>query len=241
MLRGEHVTKKFGGLVAVNDVSFEIKKGEMVGLIGPNGAGKTTLFNCIAGVYRPDSGKIYFKGMDITGKRPDQVCKLGIARTFQIPRPLRNISVLKNVAVGAIFGSDKKLSIDEAEEEVKDIIEFVGLGNKMHIEAEKLNVSERKRLEVARALATSPELILLDEIVAGLTPAEVEGIVELVRGIRDKWGITVFWVEHVMKAIMGTVDRIIVLAAGRIIAEGKPEEIVNDPKVIDLYLGKKVV
>lgn len=241
MLKGDRVVKRFGGLIAVNKVSFEIERGEMVGLIGPNGAGKTTLFNCIAGVYKPNSGKIYFKGMDITGKRPDQICKLGIARTFQIPRPLRSISVLKNVAVGAIFGSNKKISIEEAKKEVEDVIEFVGLGDKMYVEAEKLNVSERKRLEVARALATSPELILLDEIVAGLTPKEVEKIVGLVKGIRSEWGITVFWVEHVMRAIMRAVDRIIVLAAGQIIAEGEPKEIANDPKVIDLYLGKKVI
>jgi len=233
ILELKNVTKRFGGLVAVNNVSFKVREKEFLGLIGPNGAGKTTLFNCISGLYKPNGGKIIFKGIDITGWPPHKIAMLGIARTFQIVRPLSNLTVLENVAIGAL---KKTNDTREAISKAKEILEIVGLYDKRYLKARLLNVIEKKRLELARALATDPELLLLDEVAAGLTPAEVDELLELLRDIHRR-GLTIIMIEHVMRAIMNIAERIIVLHYGRLIAEGPPEAISKNPKVIEAYLG----
>ena len=233
ILELKNVTKRFGGLVAVNNVSFKVREKEFLGLIGPNGAGKTTLFNCISGLYKPNGGKIIFKGIDITGWPPHKIAMLGIARTFQIVRPLSNLTVLENVAIGAL---KKTNDTREAISKAKEILEIVGLYDKRYLKARLLNVIEKKRLELARALATDPELLLLDEVAAGLTPAEVDELLELLRDIHRR-GMTIIMIEHVMRAIMNIAERIIVLHYGRLIAEGPPEAISKNPKVIEAYLG----
>lgn len=250
MLRGKNVSKRFGGLEALKSVDFHVEKGEILGLVGPNGAGKTTLLNVICGIYRPDSGRIWFNGEDITGLRPDQICKRGIGRTFQIIQPFPELTVLKNVMVGVLFGrgiskgflgflgKSNWMNLKEAEEKALKVLEFVGLGEKRDFLAKELNVVELKRLELARALATEPQLLLLDEVTTGLNPKECEDAIKLIKTIRDS-GVTVLIVEHVMKIIMNVSDRIIVLHHGQKIAEGTPEEIANNKKVIDAYLGEK--
>lgn len=242
MLKGENVSKYFGGLAAVKNVDFYVKRGEILGLIGPNGAGKTTLFNLITGVYRPDTGIVKFNGRKITGLKPHRICRLGIGRTYQLVRPFADLSTLENVMVGALFGrGGKAISLEEARREASRILDFVGLSKERNTPAKSLTIVDRKRVEVARALATKPELLLMDEVVAGLNPTETVKTMELIKKLRDDMGITIFLIEHVMKAVMGTSDRIIVLHHGEKIAEGTPREIANDEKVVEAYLGERVL
>ena len=214
LLEGRGVTKYFGGLAAVFDVDFHVKQGEVFGLIGPNGAGKTTLFNLISAALTPKSGTIKFKDKNITGLKPHQICRLGVARTFQTVKIFANMSVLENVALGALFGTSTHISAADAESRAESLLEFVGLFKQKEIPAKDLTLANQKRLEVAGALATQPELLLLDEIMAGLNPTEVTQAMELVNRIHDK-GITIVMIEHVMKAIMSACDRIMVLHHGR--------------------------
>jgi len=240
LLEGVNITKHFGGLTALKNVNFNIKKGEILGLIGPNGAGKTTLFNIISGVIKPTAGTIKFQDIDITGQPPHKICKMGIARTFQIVQPFLNMSVLENVMVGLLYGR-RSMSILEARKEALNILEFLGIKEKSMIPAGKLTLIERRILELARALATDPQLILLDEVLAGLNPSETMKAINIVKKLRDEQGITVFWIEHVMRAIMTAADRIIVLHYGEKIAEGTPREVAGNLKVIEAYLGRKYV
>jgi branched-chain amino acid transport system ATP-binding protein len=236
ILEGEKVRKHFGGLAAVHYIDFEINQGEIVGLIGPNGAGKTTLLNLISGSLRTTAGNIKYKGQRITGLKPHQICKLGIARTFQSVQLFGNMTVLDNVVLGSICGTAKDRSTPEAKRKAIALLEFVGLSAKKFEVAKNLLIGEQKRLEVARALATKPELLLLDEVMAGLNPTEVMGSISLIKEIHQQ-GITILMVEHVMRAIMSISDRIIVLHHGEKIAEGTPQEIIRDKKVIETYLG----
>jgi branched-chain amino acid transport system ATP-binding protein len=229
------VSKRFGGLVAVSDVSFSITEGEILGLIGPNGAGKTTLFNVVNGVYKADQGTIVFAGEDITGRSPDKVVHRGLARTHQVVKPLNELSLLDNVTVGACFGREY-LDLKAARAVASEVLQQVGLGDRANMLARSLTIAGKKRLEVARALAAKPKLLLLDEVLAGLNPTELAQMIELVRKIRDS-GISVFMIEHVMQAIMSLSDRIVVLNLGRKLAEGRPDEVVHNPDVIEAYLG----
>jgi branched-chain amino acid transport system ATP-binding protein len=240
LIEGSHLSKNFGGLKALHDVSFAVDQGEIVGLIGANGAGKTTLFNVISGFYAPTSGTTRFKGKNITGMKPHQICRKGLARTFQVVRPFPNMTVLRNVSVGKLFGKDRFRNRHEAERESQHILEFVGLSQKAAIPARELTLPDRKRLEIARSLATSPDLLLLDEVLAGLTPAETDEAMALIRDIQQGLGVTVLMVEHVIKAVVGVCSRIFVLHYGQKIAEGKPEEIAENPAVIEAYLGEKL-
>jgi branched-chain amino acid transport system ATP-binding protein len=237
LIEGISLTKSFGGLTAVNGVDFYLDEGEIVGLIGPNGAGKTTLFNLISGIFPPDSGKLVLKGEEITSLRPFEICRLGIARTFQIVRPFLKMDGFENVVVGMIGRNDRRKR-DEKREEAGELLNFVGLVHHERTLAGSLTLIEKKRLEMARALATKPKLLLLDEVLAGLNPSEILQALELIEVIRTRLGITLFWIEHVMGAIMKASDRIIVLDQGKKIKEGKPEEVVSDRKVIEAYLGE---
>lgn len=237
ILEGERVTKYFGGLAAVLNVDFYVEKGEIVGLIGPNGAGKTTLFNLISGALVPKSGTIRFEKEKITGLKPHQICRLGIARTFQLVKIFPNMSVIDNVLLGSFFGVSTTMSSADAAREAGQLLEFLGLSAVRGIPARDLTLANQKRLEVARALATKPALLLLDELMAGLNPTEMAESMELVTDLRDK-GHTIFMIEHVMKAIMSICDRIIVLHHGEKIAEGTPREIAKNKTVVEVYLGE---
>jgi branched-chain amino acid transport system ATP-binding protein len=238
ILEGQGVSKYFGGLAAVSNVDFHIDQGEIVGLIGPNGAGKTTLFNLTSGTLPLSSGEITFKGNKISGLKPNRICKIGIGRTFQEVKIFGNMPVLQNVLVGAFFGSPKRISAADAAREASQALDFVGLSAIAGHLIQDLTLVNQKRVEVARALATGPELLLIDELMAGLNSAEVSEAMELVARIQKK-GITIFVVEHVMKAIMGICERIMVLHHGEKIAEGTPQEIAADKKVIEIYLGEE--
>ena len=238
ILEGKRVTKYFGGLAAVYNVDFKVEQGEALGLIGPNGAGKTTLFNLISAALVPKPGTIKFKGENITGLKPYKICRMGVARTFQLVKVFANMPALSNVILGSYFGMSPGMSSKDAVREATELLEFVGLSAVKGTPAKDLTLATQKRLEVARALATHPELLLLDEMMAGLNPAEIDQAMELVTRIRDK-GITVIMIEHVMKAIMNVCERIIVLHHGAKIAEGTPQEIVTSKKVIEVYLGEK--
>jgi len=220
----------------VHNVDFDLNQGEVVGLIGPNGAGKTTLFNLISGSLPTTAGEIKYKGKKITGLKPHQICKQGVARTFQSAKLFAGLTVFENALAASLFGTKRAVSVADAEREATELLEFVGLSTVGAVLARDLPIANQKRLEVARALATKPELLLFDELMAGLTPTEVAQAMELITKIRDK-GITIFMIEHVMKAIMSICDRIIVLHFGTKIAEGKPEEIAANKKVIEVYLG----
>lgn len=243
ILTVEHVTKRFGGLVALNNVSLHVNKGEIVGLIGPNGAGKTTMFNAINGSFAITSGRIVYQGNDISILSPDRRCRLGIGRTFQITKPFGGMTVLENVAIGAMFGQSEKQNLmskammEKSLTNAEDILTMMNFASKKDALAGTLNVPERKRLEICRALATRPNLLLLDEVIAGLNPSEVGEMVELVQHVNDL-GISILMIEHVMKAVMKLSHRMYVLSFGQLIATGTPQEIAENPVVIEAYLGK---
>ena len=237
MLTLERVSKRFGGLTAVREVSLEVRAGDLLGIIGPNGAGKTTLFNVIAGYYRPDGGRVLLDGRDVAGQPPHAICRLGLTRTFQIVKPFGNLSVSDNVMIGAL---NRLGTVRAARVEAERVIETCGLVAQAGAAARTLPVGLRKRLEVARALATRPRLLLLDEVMAGLNPAELAGIIELIRRLHAD-GLTLVVIEHIMAAMMRLAQRIVVLHHGETIAEGTPAEITRDRRVVDAYLGEEFV
>jgi len=238
VLEAERLTKYFGGLPALNDVSFTAARGEILGLIGPNGAGKSTLLNLINGIFRPSAGRVLFQGRDVTGLRPHQVAQRGVARVLQTPRSFASMTVLENVAIGSAFGGkDRNAKSSKNRERVEFFLDLAGLLDKKDLPVEGLTLQERRMLELARALAMRPGLLLLDEAMSGLNPSEMERAMGLIRRIRDELDMTVIWVEHIMKAIMGVADRVLVLNFGQLIALGTPAEVARDEGVIDAYLG----
>jgi branched-chain amino acid transport system ATP-binding protein len=238
LLAVEAVSKRFRGLKAVDDVSFTVPQGGIVALIGPNGAGKTTTFNLIAGVYAPDTGRIVLDGHDITGLRPDRACHAGIARTFQIVKPFGAMTVLENVLVGALRRS---ADVAAAKGRAARLLERLGLADKAATPAHSLTLPERKRLETARALATEPKILLLDEVMAGLRPTEIDRMVETFRALNRETGIAILLTEHVMRAVMALSDHVVVLHHGRKICEGPPEDVARDKAVLESYLGTEAV
>jgi branched-chain amino acid transport system ATP-binding protein len=238
LLAIDGICKSFSGLRAVQDVSFEVPEGEIVALIGPNGAGKTTCFNIIAGVFRPDAGQVTFAGARIDGRRSDQVCRAGIGRTFQLVKPFAGLSVMENVVVGALNAC---AGVREARDKASQVIEQLGLAAKADLIAASLTLPDRKRLEVARALATGPRLLLLDEVMAGLRPTETDHMVALFRELNATLGLTILLIEHVMRAVMALSGRVIVLHHGQVIASGTPDQVTRDPAVLECYLGEEAV
>ena len=234
MLRVEALTKRFGGFTAVDRLSFEVREGEILGLIGPNGSGKSTTFNLIAGLYEPTSGSVQFQGREIGGLAPNRICRAGLARTFQIPRPFVDMTVFENVYVGSAFGASAHGQAGYAA--AARALEVTGLAHLSDKPAGSLRLLDRKRLELARALATDPQLILLDEIAGGLTEKELPPLVELIRSLRDS-GVTVIWIEHIVHALTAVVDELMCLALGQVLAIGDPQEVIRSQAVIDVYLG----
>jgi branched-chain amino acid transport system ATP-binding protein len=237
-LKVEGLSKFFGGLRAVHDVNFEVEQGEVLGFIGPNGSGKTTTMNLVTGFLKPTAGDIVFKEENIAGLPRHQVCRKGIARTFQINKPFLEFTVLKNVMVGRLYGQEPARNLKIAADESREILEIVGLSDKAEILSKDLTLMQRKRVELARALAAKPQLLLLDELMAGLNHAEAEDAMQLIRQIKNDLNLTILIVEHIVKAIVGLSDRIVVLNMGEKIVEGLPQEVIHNPEVIDVYLGK---
>jgi branched-chain amino acid transport system ATP-binding protein len=238
LLEVEGVSKSFSGLRAVQDATFAVGEGEIVALIGPNGAGKTTCFNLIAGVHRVDMGTVRLSGERIDGRRPDQICRAGVGRTFQLVKPFAGLSVLDNVVVGALNTCP---TVAEARKRADEVLDLLGLFAKRGHPAASLTLPERKRLEVARALATGPRILLLDEVMAGLRPTEVDLMVQVLRDLNTTRGITILLIEHVMRAVMALALRVIVMHHGQVIAQGTPDEVTRNPAVIESYLGEEAV
>lgn len=236
VLEGKGLTRYFGGLPALKNVDFSVARGEILGLIGPNGAGKSTLLNLVNGVFSPSEGRVLFQGRDLSGLRPHQIAQLGVARVLQTPRSFASMTVRENVAVGASFGGHGRASAEP--DRIEYFLELTGLADKHDSRVDGLTLQEKRMLELARALAMRPELLLLDEAMSGLNPTEMERAMQLIRRIRDELGLTIIWVEHVMKAIMGVAERILVLNFGQVIAVGTPAEVARDQGVIDAYLGR---
>jgi len=237
MLSVKEITKVFGGFKAVDRVSFDVAEGEILGLIGPNGSGKSTTFNLVAGALAPSSGSIEFLGRKITGAPANQVARLGIGRTYQIPRPFRKLSLLENVALAAYYGQSERPSREKAYTQAQEALGLVNLPSSEHARVDGLGAAGLKKLELARALATQPKLLLADESLGGLDESEMEAAADMLAMIRDRHGITIIWVEHIMGVLMRVVDRCVVLDHGEVIAAGKPQAVANDPRVIEVYLG----
>lgn len=239
LLRVKGLGKRFGGLAAVQNVSFEIRPKEIVSLIGPNGAGKTTIFNLLSGVYAPSSGEMWLDGENLTGKRPFELCRKGIGRTFQIMQPFPHMTVAENILTSGLFGRSPKVPMRKVAAEAAEICRWIGLEEKTKAYPRNLTVADQKKIEIARALAINPKLLLLDEVMSGLTPKETAEAIMLVRQLRER-GITIFLIEHVMKVVMGISDRVVVLHHGEKISKGTSRQVANDPRVIEAYLGEEI-
>jgi branched-chain amino acid transport system ATP-binding protein len=237
-LEGRAITKFFGGLPALDKVTFQVAKGDIFGIIGPNGAGKTTLLNVLSGVVQANRGRVFFKGRDVTGMKPHAVCKLGMSRVLQTPSPFLSMTVWDNVLVGAMFGGSERVKPHAAFEQAESALSFMGLYDKRDHPTDRLNLHEKRTVELARALASKPEVLLIDEVMSGLNPTEIDGFMHLIRRARDELEVTIIWIEHVMKAILGVANRVMVLNYGQVIAMGSPGEVTQDERVVEAYLGR---